>query len=381
MKNRKITIFGLFLLVVLAAPVFAVDLYNEPFTSSTGAMVIVNNGAGAKWAWSSTCSQDTAAGHTTAGTLRWGDTGNCAFYTYDTSTPDTASTPSVATTGCTGNYKLTFNYNLNYQESYWEQAYIDVNGKCLANWAGYGCTPSTVTLLNDNTWHAVSVDLVAFLGSTPATVVVKAYAFTYDNAGNSAGGFRLDDIIVSCDQGGGPGPCATQASVDKIEAKEDALKTQVTGIDTKVTSLQTQMGTLLSQLTSILSALTALDTKITNIQNLVTALSDMELGQALLNCGCNPNLYLLEPTGHGKAIIAFVEAGLGAAMASRDVTVAPKLADAQCFVDWAKMYQTMGMYKNACRSISSAYQLLNGHKKDELCLHKCDYPNPDENPD
>ena len=148
-------------------------IYSETFDSDVGTFTLVNvPSAGSDWHFRNNCTSSTAAGHSTPGTLRWGDPNGCGDFN-GPGLADIARSPSIDTADCT-TLKLSFNYFLDFQEDgSFDQsvAQIDVNMagtpvRVAANPGTPGGTGAH-TLFSNSTWHTVVVDLIVVLGSVP----------------------------------------------------------------------------------------------------------------------------------------------------------------------------------------------------------------------
>jgi len=376
---RRLFLFaGMLTLGILGATaVMADDIFSEPFTSSASSFTMTNTGGDTTtyWYWLNNCPANTAPGHSTTGTMRWGKVGNCCNYV-TSSSMDTA-TRVVDTSVCTaGDIQVKFNYLLNFQETYYDRAWLTINGTNVACWYNY---PSSCPyqLNNNNAWNAMTIPVAG----SPSSLTLVFNGQTLDSIGNSAQGWHVDDVVVSCTVGGG-GACASPQQVAAIEAKMDQAEDVLATIESNTNTIIALTGNLEAKA----------DVAEGKLDGLADALDDQaafNMDQALLVCGCAPTLYLPEARGGMQAAaLAHVRAMHTAVAASADPDEARDLADADCYIKLAETLAGGGRHKVACMALSTAMQLLDGHTNragyhprgvedlgsEHLCLDKCEVP-------
>jgi len=363
-------------LMLLGTAAMAADIFTEPFTSSAGGFTLYNNPSGAEqWYWLNSCPANTAGGHSTPGTIRWGAVGNCTNYGSGSGI-DTA-TANVNTASCTAaDITVKFSYLLNMQETYYDRAWLTINGTNVACHAGYP-TACPYVLSNNNTWTTVTIPVAG----SPGSLALVFNGQTLDSIGNSAQGFHVDDVIVSCTTGG-TGTCASPQQVAAIEAKMDAAEDVLGTIESGVNQIIALTGNLEAKADSA-------EAKLDGLADQIDDQTAFQIDQALLVCGCSPSLYLPEARGGMQAMaLAHVRAMHTSVAASADPDEAVDLADADCYIKLAQTLANGGRHKVACMALSTAMQLLDGHTErpgyhprgvedqgsEHLCLATCEVP-------
>ena len=73
-------LWGMALLLCGGQPVAQTLILDESFDSGIGVMIPTSDGVGAEWSFANACPSSISGGHSTTGTARWGQSGDCTHY-------------------------------------------------------------------------------------------------------------------------------------------------------------------------------------------------------------------------------------------------------------------------------------------------------------
>ena len=162
--------------------------------------------------------------------------------------------------------------------------------------------------------------------------------------------------------------------VSDIKADVTNLKAGTADVRNQQTIIQSQNNDIKTEIVDTKAELIDVKVEIADIAGQLDFKIDFELEQALLSCGCTPNLYLPDPDGKLNYALDLVSTDIDLVAALDDPDMKNVIPKARCFAGEAAKLLNDGSFKKSCMALGSAMQLLQGGGNNCLAIPKCKQP-------